>query len=678
MSDLFPFLRSLNSQILRISALLAAFIAVGCASNYGARGEGNVSPSLTAAVVGQGNFSSGEQGAHYTITVSNTGTAATSGTVTVAGPPIGFTITMMTGTGWTCTLATTMTCTYTAYVAAGQSFPPITVTGNVTSAYGTPVTIPLTLSGGGAATVVVSPTPSIAVAAPSCPLSPLNNESLLAGTHIAILTGWKDGGGPSQAVAAFSTNGAGVVTSGEIDAGEIVLGGAQSAPQFKTMSGGCYQLGPDDRGLMIWNFIGGGSVTFAISASSADQIGSPDFLIEFDDVNSAANFGTRLAGRMYLQLGGPFSLASFSGPFAFRTTGYSPNASNSDYARSGTVGRLDESAAGVVTNGSLNVGVTTASGLQANFDNQGFTGTFGPPDSFGRGILTLNLNSFSTLGAITFKFAYYLGDVQDLYLQSIDTPDNAGHSLQNSDMVAQVLGSFTPAALSGNAILYMAGADLSTLHSFTVTAAGQIAGDGLGGATARLDEVSNGSIVATGTNTISGGSFIVSPNGMGVLTVGSGASAKSFSVAMFDQNSGEMLEGTAASPGSNVLTGSLRLQRAPVGGFGDGTLSGAYVFGIHNEASTNSVFALGSVTATGTGSFSGKADQSSGAGCSIDCLSAGQADSATYIVDANGRITVSMPGLIGGTPVGWFGHEGSLIAISDTNNANATILNAHH
>src|SRR6266581_7076147 len=124
-----------------ISALIPALLAVGCSTGNGTKGSGG-SPSLAAAVTSQGSFSSGEQGASYTIMVSKTGTTATSGTVTVVDPPTGFTVTGMSGPLWACTLAT-MTCTNSNSLAAGQSFAWIRVTGNVTSANGTPVSIPL-------------------------------------------------------------------------------------------------------------------------------------------------------------------------------------------------------------------------------------------------------------------------------------------------------------------------------------------------------------------------------------------------------------------------------------------------------------------------------------------------------------------------------------------------------
>ena len=150
------------------SLLLLSAILIGCGSTgAGGNGTGGSSgvPALAANIATQGNFSSGQQNATYNINVSNNGTAATSGTVTVVDPPTGFTITAIAGTGWTCTLSTA-TCTRSDALPVGQTFPPITVTGNVTASNGTPVNIPLNLSGGGLSSPVNS-APSVTVAAPA-------------------------------------------------------------------------------------------------------------------------------------------------------------------------------------------------------------------------------------------------------------------------------------------------------------------------------------------------------------------------------------------------------------------------------------------------------------------------------------------------------------------------------
>jgi hypothetical protein len=681
MFNQFRFRREGVSQFLGIFAVITGSLACGCASGNGHGGGTGGLPSLAASVASVGNFSSGQQGATYTINVSNTGTAPTSGTVSVADPPTGFTVTGIAGPLWTCTLATT-TCTNSNPQQIGQSFPTITVTGNVTAANGAAVTIPVVLSGGGAATINVTPTPSIPVAAFTCPLAPLGNESLLSGTYIASLNGWEDGMGPFETAGAFVTNGAGGVTNGEMDSGAVVVGTVQSAPLMETISGGCYQLGPDQRGLIVWNLSGGaGSVTLAFSLGAGGQSGH---IIEFDDANPGTGPGKRSAGTFFSQTGGPFTLANFSGPFAFYTKGAAPNGTNTDYLREGTVGRFDESTTGVVTNGTVNLASATGTGAQTNIDNQIFTGSLTAPDTLGRGTATFTYANFNGTGPLTLNFAYYIQDANDLLVQSIDTPDNKGHGLKHGAINTQANGPYSLGALNGNAVFYMFGADLRASHSFTVNSAGQIAGDGLGGANVKLDEVSDGSIIAAGTNTIPGGSFAVSPSGMGVLTIGTGAGAKSFSVAMYDQNAGVLLEGTAASPGSNVLIGAFESQTIPAGGYVDGILSGLYVLGTHLTASSYTNFDVGSVMTptpqTSPAGFSGKTDHINGAGCTTACISSNQAVSANYSIDANGRITMILTSGAGGTAVGWFvvKNGNRFFFISDTGNANATILSANH
>jgi hypothetical protein len=798
-----------------ISALLAGLLAAGCSTGNGYKSSGG-SPTLGAAVTRQGNFSSGEQGAGYTITVSNTGTAATSGTVTVGDPPTGFMPTQIGGPLWSCTLAT-MTCTNSNSLAAGQSFTKITVTGNVTSPNGTPVSIPLTLSGGGAATVTVTPTPTITVAAVSlsitkahldnfkqgqqgatytvkvsngtsagstsgtvtvteippaggglrvtgmtgtnwtctvatltcmrsdslaggasydpitvtvnvsvtatsplnnqvmvsgggsananapdattmtgggtsaCPLPTLGNENLLNGTYVSQFDGWSDPilgvQGPIQEVAVFVTDGAGGVTGGEMDSGAVRVGvgvTSQPTPTLVTFSSGCYQLGSDLRGLIIWNLpaVSGGtaSVTFAFSLNT---IGTGTFM-EFDDANPGTNPGTRGTGVFFQQTRGPFTtLASFGGSYVFETRGYSPDGANSDYLRSAAIGRFDDSPSGTVSNGMVDVASTKEGlGTQTNVDNQIFTGNFTTaPDSLGRGNLMLSFTSFDGQGPLTLNFAYYIIDPTFLWLKSIDTPDNKGHSLVSVEVMLQT-GPFGPGSLNGNMLLNMTGADLSPSHSFTVTGIGQVNSLGTGDASIKLDEVLNGNVVAKGTDPISGGSFAVSPNGRGVLTFGTGSTAKKFSVAMIAQNGAFLLEGTQDSPGSNLIFGTFDPQRAPLGGFVDGTFSGLYVFRSVRPASTNSGVESGSLTATPTtnanpSSLSGKIDHSDGLeSCSSNCLQTDQAISGTYSVDANGRITITSSG--GGTAVGWLSNQNRPLILSDITDANGTVLSAHH
>jgi uncharacterized repeat protein (TIGR01451 family) len=88
------------------------------------------SPDVVVAKTHTGDFPRGGAGT-YTLTVTNNGTAPTFGTVSVADTlPAGLTASAISGTGWTCTLAT-LTCTRSDVLAATSSYPPITLTVNV-------------------------------------------------------------------------------------------------------------------------------------------------------------------------------------------------------------------------------------------------------------------------------------------------------------------------------------------------------------------------------------------------------------------------------------------------------------------------------------------------------------------------------------------------------------------
>src|SRR4029077_18869734 len=89
-----------------------------CCATFGLAGlsitpaaSGASVPDLPISKTHSGSFTQGQIGAIYTITVTNNGGAATSGTVTVTDTlPASLTPTAISGTGWSCTLAT-LTCT---------------------------------------------------------------------------------------------------------------------------------------------------------------------------------------------------------------------------------------------------------------------------------------------------------------------------------------------------------------------------------------------------------------------------------------------------------------------------------------------------------------------------------------------------------------------------------------
>jgi uncharacterized protein (TIGR03437 family) len=106
-------------------------------------------PDLAISKSHTGNFSPGQTGATYTITVTNAGAAATTGPVSVADLlPAGLTGTAIAGTGWNCLLPT-FSCARSDALAASASYPPITVTVNVAANAPASLTNTATVSGGG-------------------------------------------------------------------------------------------------------------------------------------------------------------------------------------------------------------------------------------------------------------------------------------------------------------------------------------------------------------------------------------------------------------------------------------------------------------------------------------------------------------------------------------------------
>jgi len=88
---------------------------------------------LAIAKTHNGTFVPGQQGATYTITVSNVGANPSVGTITVTETiPAGMTAVSMAGPGWTCAQPAGP-CTRSDPLAPGASYPPITLTVNVSA-----------------------------------------------------------------------------------------------------------------------------------------------------------------------------------------------------------------------------------------------------------------------------------------------------------------------------------------------------------------------------------------------------------------------------------------------------------------------------------------------------------------------------------------------------------------
>ncbi len=142
-------------------------------------------PSLSITKSHTGNFSQGQQGANYVVTVSNAANAApTSGTVTVTETlPSGLTLVSMAGSGWACV---SITCTRSDALATRTGYPAITVTVNVTATATSPQVNQVSVSGGGSATASASDSTIITVAPPSLSIHKAHSGNFTQGQQNAL------------------------------------------------------------------------------------------------------------------------------------------------------------------------------------------------------------------------------------------------------------------------------------------------------------------------------------------------------------------------------------------------------------------------------------------------------------------------------------------------------------
>ena len=106
---------------------------------------------LTLTKTHTGNFTQGQTGATYTVTVGNQGAAPTSGAVFVSDTmTLPLLPTAASGSGWTCTIVSaSVQCQRSDALAVGATYPPITITVNIASNAPASVTNTAEVSGGG-------------------------------------------------------------------------------------------------------------------------------------------------------------------------------------------------------------------------------------------------------------------------------------------------------------------------------------------------------------------------------------------------------------------------------------------------------------------------------------------------------------------------------------------------
>jgi LPXTG-site transpeptidase (sortase) family protein len=162
----------------------------------------------------------------YSLTATNSGNVATSGTVTVTDTlPAGLTPTAAAGAGWTCPapVGQTITCTRADVLGAGASYPAITVTVTVLQSAANSVTNTASVSGGGQTNTTndtASDLTNIVSQADIALTKTVNNATPNVGANV-IFTVTATNNGPSNAT--------GVVVNDVLPAGLTFVSAAPSA-----------------------------------------------------------------------------------------------------------------------------------------------------------------------------------------------------------------------------------------------------------------------------------------------------------------------------------------------------------------------------------------------------------------------------------------------------------------
>ncbi len=345
----------------------------------------------------------------------------------------------------------------------------VTDTANNTANY----TLQIVISGGTTSTACATPT--------SGALPTRGNESALQGLPLAFeLSGAGGDGNPIFWAGSFTGDGTGAITNADLDFNGVTDGPSQYQIQVANSS---YSYGADGRGCLYLAFnqlLGAakpasshvpnpnvrhgnasrhlqvrpeveppnvGTVTFSFTFSSGYEFGSIE---QFDYINSEQI----ASGQMHQQNKPDFAVSSLTSNFAFGASGWFV-ADVDDLNRAAIAGSF-ANAAGTLGSGTADINVGGGSGVAGPLTGgNGTLTTTAPSSTTGRGTGSYTIpNGAST---ITFDFAYYIVNANDIYFITSDTPD-----VGNVLLVGRALKALTTSVdLNGYYIPAISGVDLS-------------------------------------------------------------------------------------------------------------------------------------------------------------------------------------------------------------------------
>jgi len=577
-------------------------------------------PALSISKTHIGNFTQGQTNATYTVTVSNTGTLPTSGTVTVTDSvPSGETLVTMAGTGWTCPGAGgANTCDRSDALASSSNYPTITVTVNVGANASSPQVNNVSASGGGSATANGSDSTTITSTDP-CATAGTGSESLLNGQYDLLLKGFDNGLGTGETTAepgliggvlAFNgTNSNGLITSGVIDMN--LNSGVQSN---LAVTAGSYKIGSDHRACMTITTSAGTQHYRGSLGNITSNVASTGHIIGFD---TAGPFTTGILRKQSSTV--PTTL---SGSFAFGVSSAQNTASCPTSVCGGSfgaVGVVNFTSAGAFT---ISEDFNQNGQLDGSSSNTTWPAT---PISITGGVYSISANGRGTFtftppgtGSTAVHAVIYVVSSSDILILGSDP--QASNALFAGEALLQSGTPFAANPLSGAYIGYQSGLGSTAGTSRVALLLLNASGTGITGNQLRNDGGSFQSKSLTGIT------YSVAPSGR--MTIPAGGSNNNPPIFYLVSSSQAFFLGGGG--GTTVDTGFFQSQTATAG-------SGTYAFGTVDpqdaSLSDNSgvaSFASPNISVT-------EDDNSNGS------QNAGQTQSFTFSVDSTG---------LGGIPSG--------------------------
>jgi uncharacterized repeat protein (TIGR01451 family) len=572
-----------------------------------------IQPVLSISKTHTGNFTQGQTGATYTVTVTNNGLASTSGKVTVTETvPSGLTLTGMTGTGWTCPgTAGANTCDRSDVLANGSSYPTITVTVNVGASATSPQVNAVAVSGGGSANGNTTDSTTITGGSSSCPTG--GNLGALNGQYAFQMSGF-DASGPMALSGIFNADGTGHIatTVGVEDINSNSVSGVQTNV---AITSGTYTVGTDNRGCLVITTAAGTSTFRFALGTFVSNVATKGRLIEFDSTGGTGS------GVLRKQDPNAFFLTQINGNYAFGAM--SPQLGSGRFAIAGVVSL---NGGGVVTTGAFDTDQSTlvAGSMQGNVDNTGTTTYPTNPLSL-TGTYTVGTNGRGTLtlspGGPAVHASTYIISATELLIMSTDPQGT------NSLFTGSALRQSGTLTMNATSVVQITG---SSYNGTNATANVQIGVFKLSGSTITFSSDQN----QAGTTTSNNGSGTITVNASTGRVTLAGAGSHPPVFYLVTANEGFFL-GTSNS----AETGFFEPQTAT-------SLTGTpktFVLGTVAPATAAVSDKSGFATFADATNVTATVDKTSGS-----TLTGGQTNPTTYSsFDANGRATITP-----GTPPG--------------------------